>query len=99
VLDRLFGALRKYGKANNGEFPAALAQLQPYLAQPIDDEILRGYEIVPASSLAPELQPGGDWAITQIAPMDPNLDSRTAIGLTKIVNAGENITNRWGVFH
>ncbi len=95
VLDQLYGGLRQYGAANNGEFPTTLAQLQPYLATPIDNEILQGYEIVPTKSLVPELQPGGAWAITETAPVDPDLDGREAIGLTNMAYADERITNRW----
>jgi len=42
-----------------------------------------------------QLQPGGDWAITETTPADPALDMRSAIGLTNILNADERITNRW----
>jgi hypothetical protein len=95
VLGKLFGALRKYGAANGGQFPTDLSQLLPYLASPIDPAILQRFEIVPASSLISELQPTGDWAITQVAAADPVLDSRDAYGLTDGRHADERTSNRW----
>lgn len=95
VFDAVWGALRKYGSSNNGQFPTDLSQLIPYLKTPIDDSILQRYEIVPASSLAPELQPGGDWVITQVAPVNPALDLRNACSLTGMRTADERVSNRW----
>jgi RNA polymerase sigma factor (sigma-70 family) len=95
VMSRLFGALRQYARTNNGAFPSDLSQLVPYLKSPIDDAILQRYEIVPADSLASGLRPGGDWAITQKAPVDAALDLRMAIGLTTVRTANQSITNRW----
>ncbi|HEV7925847.1 MAG TPA: sigma-70 family RNA polymerase sigma factor [Verrucomicrobiae bacterium] len=95
VLDQLWGGLRKYGAENGGQFPTGLAQLQPYLSSPIDDEVLQRYAIVPSSSLIPELQPGGDWVITETSAADPDLDMRGAIDMTNKRDADERITNRW----
>ncbi len=95
VFDKLFGALRKYGAANGGQFPTDLSQLAPYLASPIDSAILQRFEIVPTSSLISELQPTGVWAITQVAAADPLLDSRAAYGLTDGRNVDERTSNRW----
>jgi hypothetical protein len=95
VLDALWGALRKYGSSNNGQFPTDLSQLIPYLKSPIGDLILQRYEIVPANSLVSELQPGGDWVITQAAPVNPALDIRNACSLTGMRNADERVSNRW----
>jgi RNA polymerase sigma factor (sigma-70 family) len=95
----LFRALRQYGRDNNGQFPTDLSQLKPWFESPIDDAILQRYEIVPASSLVSELQPGGAWVITQKAPVDQEYDSRTAIGLTGMTDANGNVTNRWAPVH
>ena len=95
VLDRLHAALRAYVVDYPGQFPTALSQLAPYLAAPIDAAALARYEIVSTSTLVPELQGGGDWAITQIAPVDPELDIRNAFTLTSIRSADERISNRW----
>jgi type II secretory pathway pseudopilin PulG len=95
VLGTLWSALRKYAPDNDGQFPTDLSQLKPYFKSPIDDAILQRYEILPASSLIPELQPGGDWVITQAAPVNAALDLRMAYGLTNTCTADERLTNRW----
>jgi hypothetical protein len=56
---------------------------------------LQNYEIVPTSSLVSELQPAGDWAITQTAPVNPALDLRSAYSLTDMRTADERVSNRW----
>ena len=95
VFGTLSSALRKYAQENNGQFPTDLSQLKPYFKSPIDDAILQRYEILPASNLVSELQPGGDWVITQKAPVNAALDLRSAIGLTGSRMADETVTNRW----
>jgi hypothetical protein len=78
-----FKALQQYAKANNGQFPSDVRQLQPFFPSPIDGAILRRFEIVPANSLIPDLaQTGGDWLMTQKAPVNKSFDMRLAIGLT-----------------
>jgi hypothetical protein len=99
VFDILSSALRKYVQENNGQFPTDLSQLNPYFSSPIDGAILQRYEILPASSLVSELQPGGDWVITQRAAANPALDSRMAYGLTNMRLADERVTNRWTLAH
>lgn len=99
VQQALFRALGQYGRDNNGQFPTDLSQLQPWFESPVDDAILQRYEIVPTSSLISELRPGGDWAITQKAPVDAEYDSRTAIGLAGMTDANGNVTNRWAPVH
>ena len=49
-----------------------------------------------ADSLVSELQPGGDWVITQKAPADAVWDSRLAFGMTGGRDADSSVTNRWG---
>ena len=95
VFAALWVALRKYAPDNNGQFPTDLSQLKPYFKSPMDETILKRYEILPSSNLVPELQPGGDWVITQAAPVNPSLDVRTACGLTGMRMADERVTNRW----
>jgi hypothetical protein len=99
VLGTMWRALRNYAPDNNGQFPTDLSQLAPYFKSPIDDAILRRYEIVPTSSLVPELQTAGDWAITQVSAVNPDLDIRSAYGLTNMFSAGETISNRWTLSH
>ncbi|MDB6108522.1 MAG: hypothetical protein JWR69_272 [Pedosphaera sp.] len=76
-------ALKQYAKANHGQFPTEVSQLQTYFESAIDAAILQRYEVVPAKSLAESLaDTGGDWLITQKAPVNKVWDLRVAIGLT-----------------
>ncbi|HEU0039199.1 MAG TPA: hypothetical protein VFR76_07990, partial [Verrucomicrobiae bacterium] len=96
VLDILSGALRKYGAANNGQFPHELPQLSAYFRSPIENSILERYEIVRADSLVSKLQQGDEWVITQKAPVDETWDLRFTIGMTSGGMADSRVTNRWG---
>ncbi len=98
--DHLRDALRRYAQANNQQFPRDLSQLRPYFGPPVDDTMLQRWEIVAASSLVRELQPGGDWVITQKAPVDEALDVRIAVGLDGRKSSGiSGATNRWALVH
>jgi hypothetical protein len=78
----LWPALKQYAGANNGQFPTDLAQLEPYFASPVSDAVLQRYQIVAANSLVSSLaEVGGDWLITEKAPVNKDLDQRMAIGL------------------
>jgi hypothetical protein len=75
-------ALKAFARENNGNFPVDLAQLKPFFSTPIEDGILDRYQILPTKSLPSSLaEVGGDWAITQKAPIHPRYDSRLAISL------------------
>jgi len=80
----MYAALKKYLAANENKFPTDVAQLQPFFESPVDDAILNRYMIVPAKSLTflDEDWKGGDWVITQRAPINEKSDSRMAIGAT-----------------
>ncbi len=71
-------AISKYMKANSGQFPTDLSQLQQYFSSPVDDAILQRWEIAPAS-VNPSVGVG-DTIITQKAAVDESLDSRWSIG-------------------
>jgi hypothetical protein len=73
------GALTKYMKAGNGQFPTDLSQLQPYFGTPMDPAILQRWEILPQTAM-PNMNMGGDWVITEKAPVDRELDSHVAFG-------------------
>jgi RNA polymerase sigma factor (sigma-70 family) len=73
-------ALSKYLKANNGQFPTDLSQLQQYFSSPVDDVILQRWEIAPASA-NPSVGVG-DTIITEKSAVDESLDQRWAIGAT-----------------
>jgi hypothetical protein len=91
---KAFPALQQYVEVNNGQFPTDLSQLNPYFEAPIDDAILQRYEIVPTKSLVSSLaELGGDWLITEKAPINKELDLRTAIGTNRCRNTMEG--GRW----
>ncbi|MCI0744281.1 MAG: sigma-70 family RNA polymerase sigma factor [Verrucomicrobia subdivision 3 bacterium] len=72
-------ALKEYGRANNGQFPADLSQLQPYFKSSVDAAILQRWEVAPAATVK-ALGMGGDVIITQKAPVDDLYDTRFGIG-------------------
>jgi len=82
-----FQALQQYAQANHGQFPAALSQLKPYFASPMDDALLERYEIVPAKNLNIEadVEAPEDWVITQKAPVNRELDHRSAVSLRGLI--------------
>jgi RNA polymerase sigma factor (sigma-70 family) len=95
TLSSLDKALQRYGKSNDGQFPQDLSQLKPYFDPPINDEVLGRYTILPASNLVSEMRPGGDWVITEKAPINEVLDMRNAIGLKNWKMANQRVPNRW----
>jgi hypothetical protein len=87
-------ALQQYVQVNNGQFPTDLSQLKPYFESPIDDAILQRYEIIPTNSVVASLATlGGDQLITEKAPINKELDLRTAIGTNRCRNTMEG--GRW----
>ena len=64
-------ALKRYLDDNNGQFPTAVSQLQPYFESPADPAILERYEIVP-----PRNNTDGAWRIGLKAPVDEEFDKR-----------------------
>ena len=72
-------ALKRYTQANDGHFPTDLAQLQPSFDSPVDDAMLQRWNIVAAKTVA-NVHVGGDWIITQKAPVDDVFDTRLVIG-------------------
>jgi hypothetical protein len=72
-------AVVEYAKANDGKWPADLAQITPYLKTPVEDAILQRYEIVqPDSLLLPT--PISNWVLTEKAPVDSEYDLRHMVG-------------------
>src|ERR1039457_69097 len=72
-------ALQRYTQAHDGRFPADLAQLQPAFDSPVDDAMLQRWNIAAAKTV-PSVKLGGDWIITQKAPVDEVFDARLVIG-------------------
>jgi RNA polymerase sigma factor (sigma-70 family) len=72
-------ALNTYLQNNNEQFPTDLSQLQPYFDSPMEDLILKRWEIVPSSTVE-NLGMGGNAIITQKMPVDEVFDTRYAVG-------------------
>jgi hypothetical protein len=80
---RLGSALDDYVKANNGQLPGDLSQLNSYLKypqdeKPVDDAVMQRYELLhtgKTSDLAP-----GDAVIGEKAPVDDEYDTLFKIG-------------------
>ena len=79
VASMLQPALKEYMKANNGQFPVDVGQLQPYLASAVDPAILQRWEVMPANSIR-SLGMGGDMVISQKGPVDDVFDTCFGIG-------------------
>ncbi|MFZ0829351.1 MAG: protein kinase [Verrucomicrobiia bacterium] len=79
VDSQLQPALKIYVEVNHGQFPANLAQLQPFFQPPVDEAILQRYEIVPHEKV-PDAHWGGDWVVTQKSPVDKDYDRRLVVG-------------------
>lgn len=79
VAQSLQAVWKKYQQANGGQSPATLSELQPFFDVPMDEDILGRFEIVPAKTV-PNIKMGGDWIITQKAPVDATYDSRNVVG-------------------
>jgi hypothetical protein len=73
-------ALQKFMKDNNAQFPSDFSQLQSYFENPVSDAILSRWQVLPQSTLPSYPNMGGDFVITEKAPIDPNLDFRFIIG-------------------
>jgi hypothetical protein len=81
VAHRLGAAVKQYSESHGGQFTTDISQLKPYLKPPVDDSILQRYEILPGDSLPSVPLPAiGEWVITQKSAMDPEYDSRIAVG-------------------
>jgi len=90
----LVPAMQQYANEHDQQSPTALSQLKPYFKSPIDDTILDRWVILPASSLAKELQTGDAWLLTQKSPVDKQMDQRLAFGL-KATRLGNRGANHW----
>ncbi|MDB6124357.1 MAG: hypothetical protein JWQ71_3350 [Pedosphaera sp.] len=89
--DVLEDALRNYAKNHGGQFPTDIFQLNPWFKSPVEDEILRHWEILPTSRLASELRVDGDWVIIRKDPVNAALDQNIIVGLgTQRIGRGKN---------
>ena len=71
-------ALARYLEANNKAFPTDVNDLLPYL-EPKDPALLSRYAVVPSSKVM-SVKMGGDWIVTQKAPVDSEFDTQFVIG-------------------
>jgi RNA polymerase sigma factor (sigma-70 family) len=72
-------ALNQYMKANNGQFPTDLSQLQSYFTSPVDDAILQRWEITSPNTVV-NIGVGKAGIITETAAVDDVFDTRIAVG-------------------
>ena len=72
-------ALNQYLKANNGQFPTDLSQLQSYFTSPVDDAILQRWEITSPNTVV-NIGVGKAGIITETAAVDDVFDTRIAVG-------------------
>jgi len=84
AAERRFGsvlqaALKQYQQANQSQWPTDLSQLQPFSESPLDAAALQRWEIAPAERV-PNVRLGGDWILTQKAPVDEEYDQILVYG-------------------
>ncbi len=72
-------AVRKFTEANNGRAPKEVSELQPFFESPVDPSMLQRWEVAQADAVS-SVELGGDWIITQKAPVDAEYDQRQVIG-------------------
>jgi RNA polymerase sigma factor (sigma-70 family) len=94
ATDTLKPAMQQYATDHNQQSPTSLSQLKPYYTSPVDETSLARWAIVPASSLAKDLQTGEAWLLTQKAPVDKDMDQRLVYGL-KTFRLGNRRANQW----
>jgi hypothetical protein len=73
----LRNALAGYTNSSGGQLPSSLSQLQPFFAKPVDDAILRRYEIVRTGS-ASDLRSGDLW-VTEKGPAESRVGRNSAL--------------------
>lgn len=72
-------AVAQYMKANDGQFPTNMVQLEPYYQTSVSSSILDRWEVAPHTAI-PNIGVG-DWVITQKQPpIDSELDQHWAVG-------------------
>jgi predicted DNA-binding protein (UPF0251 family) len=75
-------ALRQYGEANGDLLPSDLSQLQPYFNQPVDDSLLKRYQLIQSGKLS-DLK--SKMLVSEIAPrVDEEYDSHFEFSLNGI---------------
>jgi hypothetical protein len=72
-------ALGDYTKANGGQLPTDLSELQPYFPSPVDDATLQRYQMTKTGNVS-NLQPD-DTVIAEKASVDDQYDTRMQTGI------------------
>ena len=90
--DMMQSALNKYTKANNGQLPDDLSQLQSYFQPLVEDAVLRRYKMLETGNVNNVPQ---NYLVEEINSVDENYDTRLLIGLDSIRHlfVGESIGN------
>jgi RNA polymerase sigma factor (sigma-70 family) len=73
-------ALKGYLDANGGQLPVETLQLKPYFKDGVDDAMLQRYRMTQAGGHPAEAG-SPVWLIEEIAPVDPEYDTRMRMGL------------------
>jgi hypothetical protein len=83
---RLHEALRKYlSNSKSGELPENILELKPYFKEPVDDSMLRRYEVVQTGGIGRLDEEPGTILLAERAPADPEFDTRmTFIGTNQV---------------
>ena len=79
------GALKNYAQAHEGRLPATVAELKPHFVPPVDDAILRRYQMLQAGTLS---DTRGKYQVNEIAPVDEAYDTRYYISTGSSMGAG-----------
>ena len=82
IASQLQPAVTNYVRANKGQIPADLAQLQQFFPSPMDEASLQRYEIVSRDRVPEAGFLSGDWFVAQKAPVDKDCDNRFVLGPT-----------------
>ncbi len=98
---KLSQALNDYARANNGQLPNNLAELNRYLDPPVDEGTFQRYELLQRGSLGN--LPPGEPVIAEKAPVDEQYDTLFTIGTGSYTIHGVGqwnqmaVTNTWNV--
>ncbi|MBI2947480.1 MAG: sigma-70 family RNA polymerase sigma factor [Verrucomicrobia bacterium] len=97
VSELLKPALQQYARDQGGQFPGDLSQLKLWFSSPVEETVLRRWEILPRGKMVQELQGqlDEDWYITQKAPVNAALDQRILVGLKNVHSFSDGPPSFW----
>jgi len=79
------GALKNYADAHDGLLPTTIVELNPYFISPVEETILRRYQILQEGKLS---DARGKYLVNEIAPVDESYDTRYYISTSGYMGAG-----------